>query len=242
MNDEKLNKLLDYIKPTSAFANTLNPEKPDYSNLDNWAAYPKKDSQQFLVPNSSFTINKSNNDVDVFYIHPTGFYEKTWNSNMEKNRSAYERTEIMLGNQATVFGLAVIIQRVTSLTGWRCKPPGYLQRRAWLLSVRQRPRRRRWGVRRLRLLRRPSAGSTCCRHLGGILCTPTRARATHAPTLWHVAPHLHLLVMAGRPAAGLRPPLADGSCSYRWRPHSSQRIIWSMCSTRRMQALGHQWT
>ena len=103
MNDEKLNKLLDYIKPTSAFANTLNPEKPDYSNLDNWAAYPKKDSQQFLVPNSSFTINKSNNDVDVFYIHPTGFYEKTWNSNMEKNRSAYERTEIMLGNQATVF-------------------------------------------------------------------------------------------------------------------------------------------
>ena len=103
MDDEKLYNLLDYIKPSSTFADTDHPDKPDYSNLDNWAAYAEKDGQHFLVPDDSFTVNKNNNEVDVFYIHPTGFYEKTWNSNMDKGRSAYERTEIMLANQATAF-------------------------------------------------------------------------------------------------------------------------------------------
>ena len=79
------------------------PLAPDYSNLDNWAAYPEKDGQQFYLPDSSLPLNKNNNDVDVFYIHPTGFFEKTWNSFMEKDRAAYERTEMMLGNQISAF-------------------------------------------------------------------------------------------------------------------------------------------
>ena len=103
MDDERLDKLLNNIKPINSFENTDHPLTPDYSNLNNWAAYPDKDAQQFYVPNSSFTINKANNDVDVFYIHPTGFFEKTWNSFMEKDRATYERTEMMLGNQVSAF-------------------------------------------------------------------------------------------------------------------------------------------
>ena len=103
MDDEKLDKLLEYIKPAKSFENTDHPIAPDYSNYDNWAAYPDKDGQQFYIPDSSLAINKTNNDVDVFYIHPTGFFEKTWNSFMEKDRAAYERTEMMLGNQVSAF-------------------------------------------------------------------------------------------------------------------------------------------
>ena len=103
MDDEKLDKLLEYIKPDNSFENTEHPLAPDYSNLDNWAAYPEKDGQQFYLPDSSLPLNKNNNDVDVFYIHPTGFFEKTWNSFMEKDRAAYERTEMMLGNQISAF-------------------------------------------------------------------------------------------------------------------------------------------
>ena len=42
MDDEKLDKLLEYIKPDNSFENTEHPLAPDYSNLDNWAAYPEK--------------------------------------------------------------------------------------------------------------------------------------------------------------------------------------------------------
>ena len=103
MDDEKIDKLLEYIKPVNSFANTDHPSLPDYSYLENWSAYPDKDGQQFYLPDSSLNLNKKNNDVDVFYIHPTGFFEQTWNSFMEKDRSAYERTEMMLGNQASAF-------------------------------------------------------------------------------------------------------------------------------------------
>ena len=37
------------------------------------------DGQQFYVPDSSFVASKDN-DVDVFYIHPTGYFLKHWNA------------------------------------------------------------------------------------------------------------------------------------------------------------------
>ena len=103
MTDKNTFKLLELIKPEVDFDISNTPKKPDYSNLENWAALPDIDGQQFYVPDESFVVNKNNNEVNVFYIHPTGFYEKNWNSDMDKNKSAYERTEIMLGNQASVF-------------------------------------------------------------------------------------------------------------------------------------------
>ena len=103
MSDKNTLKLLELIKPLTEFDISLSPKKPDYSDSTNWAALPDIEGQQFYVPNDTFEVNKINNDVNVFYIHPTGFYEKNWNSDMDKNKSAYERTEIMLGNQASVF-------------------------------------------------------------------------------------------------------------------------------------------
>ena len=102
MTENYFAKFLELIKPEFDFDNTEIPPTPDYSDINCWAAAPNIDGQQFYVPDSSFVVS-TDNDVDVFYIHPTGYYEKTWNSNMDKNRSAFERTEIMLGNQASAF-------------------------------------------------------------------------------------------------------------------------------------------
>ena len=63
MDDEKLDKLLEYIKPVNSFENSEHPTAPDYSNLDNWAAYPEKDTQQFYLPDATLTLNKNNNEL-----------------------------------------------------------------------------------------------------------------------------------------------------------------------------------
>ena len=36
------------LNQLTSFENCSIPDKPDYSNIDNWAAYPEKDAQQFL--------------------------------------------------------------------------------------------------------------------------------------------------------------------------------------------------
>ena len=50
MEEDKLYKSLEFIKPTKSFANDERPKAPDYSNMHNWAAYPEKNGHQFLTP------------------------------------------------------------------------------------------------------------------------------------------------------------------------------------------------
>ena len=103
MTDQDQLKFLKLIAPEKDFTEEDAPLPPDYSNIDSWAAKPSIDGPQFYVPSTEYTVNKDKNDIDVFYIHPTGFFETAWNFNMDKNRSAYERTEIMLANQVSAF-------------------------------------------------------------------------------------------------------------------------------------------
>jgi len=42
-------------------------------------------------------------EIDVFFIHPTGFFEKQWNSPIDKASAAYERTGSHLATQASAF-------------------------------------------------------------------------------------------------------------------------------------------
>ena len=86
MKDDPFLEFLEYIKPEKDFDISKSPKKPDYSDTNNWAALPNIDGQQFYVPDKSFSIKKYNNQVDVFYIHPTGFFEKEWNSNSNSNQ------------------------------------------------------------------------------------------------------------------------------------------------------------
>ena len=40
-------------------------------------------------------------DYDVFYIHPTGYFQPHWNAPLEPESAAFERTESHLATQAS---------------------------------------------------------------------------------------------------------------------------------------------
>ena len=103
MSNNHFLEFLELVKPSVKFNKFNSPEKPNYEKMNSWAAHPDRDGPQFLVPNKNFKSNKKNNLVDVFYIHPTGFFEKKWNFDLNLNTSTFERTEIMLGNQVSAF-------------------------------------------------------------------------------------------------------------------------------------------
>ena len=94
-------EFLKLIQPKLSFEESIHPPNQIIqTNIIGLQHLILKDNNfMFLIQNEI----KKNNDVDVFYIHPTGFYETSWNSDMDKAKSAYERTEIMLGNQASAF-------------------------------------------------------------------------------------------------------------------------------------------
>ena len=103
MEKEDLYKLLEPIKPKQVFDQSLHPSRPDYNVTYNWAALPDIKGLQHEVPSESFTSITTSSEVDVFYIHPTGFFGKHWNCKIDKNIASYDRTELMLINQASAF-------------------------------------------------------------------------------------------------------------------------------------------
>ena len=42
-------------------------------------------------------------DYDVFYIHPTGYFQTHWNAPLDPESAAYERTNSHLATQASAF-------------------------------------------------------------------------------------------------------------------------------------------
>ena len=83
------------IKPTMTFDNFEPPPPPNYKNLNSWAAHPYlKNGPDQLTPNNENLDFFKN--AAVFYIHPTGYFGKTWNATIDKDTSHYERTEGML--------------------------------------------------------------------------------------------------------------------------------------------------
>ena len=93
------------IKPKMRFKTFEPPPKPNYKNLNSWAAHPLfKNGPDQLTPNSQL-LNSPKNSA-VFYIHPTGYFGKTWNATIDKNTPHFERTEGMLAGQASAFNLS----------------------------------------------------------------------------------------------------------------------------------------
>ena len=93
------------IKPTMRFEDFIPPSKPDYKNLDSWAAHPlHENGPDQLTPYNEF-INNSK-DAAVFYIHPTGYFGKTWNATIDRDTPHFERTMGMLAGQASAFNLS----------------------------------------------------------------------------------------------------------------------------------------
>ena len=77
MNDQS-KKFLNSIKPIEPFNVSNLPPEPSYSDLYSWVAHPEVDGYHQIVPKGENSISKSMKDIDVFFIHPTGFFGKNW--------------------------------------------------------------------------------------------------------------------------------------------------------------------
>ena len=93
------------IKPTMRFTKFIPPPRPKYEELDSWAAHP-------LLGNGPEKLSPDEENLDdlkdaaVFYIHPTGYFGKTWNATIDKDSAHFERTQGMLAGQASAFNLS----------------------------------------------------------------------------------------------------------------------------------------
>lgn len=94
-------EFLASITPKKSFSKALIPCAPDYSNQEHWAALPGKKTVALLNPLQE--KNNNNKDVDCFFVHPTGFFLRDWNFDLNIESATSQRTDLMLATQASVF-------------------------------------------------------------------------------------------------------------------------------------------
>ncbi len=76
---------------------------PDYAQPASWAAWPGRDSPAMFVP-KGVANSSAPREVDVFFIHPTGYMNGAdWNSPLDARSRTEENTKWMMANQASAF-------------------------------------------------------------------------------------------------------------------------------------------
>ena len=94
-------KFIQSLKPEKNFDTVSLPNEPSYLETKSWAAFPGIDGFQNLSPDTPLSLDKK--EVDVFFIHPTGYFEKQWNGPIDETSAAYERTGSHLATQVSAF-------------------------------------------------------------------------------------------------------------------------------------------
>ena len=96
--------------PKFDFDGSLIGEPIDYSNLDFWAAHPKKLDGADVSPTGFNFDRQEDAEVDVFFVHPTTFISSSnWNQSIEKKylskkyRAVRYLHEWSLRDQASIF-------------------------------------------------------------------------------------------------------------------------------------------
>jgi len=98
---EKYLEFIKSVQPTKDFISSTHPEEPNYLDSLSWAALPGRDGFHNLSPDTKPSLEIK--DFDVFYIHPTGYFQQYWNSPIDHESAAYERTGSHLATQASAF-------------------------------------------------------------------------------------------------------------------------------------------
>ena len=114
-------------KPHHGWDMSYKAPAPDYAEARNWAALPSKPGAAALVP-AGVEAAPQNPQVDVFFIHPTGYITGgDWNSPMDPSTKTEENTKWMMANQAAVFNGCCAIYapryRETSIYRYLAAPP-----------------------------------------------------------------------------------------------------------------------
>jgi len=94
-------EFIQSLRPEKKFNIDSLPTEPNYLETKSWAAIPGKDGFQNLSPDTPPALDEK--EADVFFIHPTGYFEKQWNGSIDDTSAAYERTGSHLATQASAF-------------------------------------------------------------------------------------------------------------------------------------------
>ena len=89
-----------YIAPEEDFAAQQPPPPPDYDDAQYWAALPQSADAGDQLPAG---VTRNFTGVAVFYVHPTTYFNKTWNQPLHDTSANWIVDERVLRHQASVF-------------------------------------------------------------------------------------------------------------------------------------------
>ena len=99
------------MMPDKSFDETIPPPAPDYASDSWWAALPGRSDEADVIPNADVIDNQPDASVDVFFIHPTTYFEagNSWNQPFE-NETANRRLKlgVMMGQASSFNGCCKI--------------------------------------------------------------------------------------------------------------------------------------
>ena len=79
-------------------------EQLDYAKTSSWASLPSIKDEADFFPAGEEGIDQANAEVDVFFIHPTGYLKGDhWTDPLEKQSVTKENTQWMMANQASAY-------------------------------------------------------------------------------------------------------------------------------------------
>lgn len=92
------------MKPEQSFTGLAPPRAPDYSDPVNWAALPDRKDLADAVPSGEVVDAQAAAEVDVFFIHPTTYYQNaSWNQPVEDANTNQFTDAFVMRGQASVF-------------------------------------------------------------------------------------------------------------------------------------------
>ena len=100
----------NYAKLEPVYAQQKYQEVPDYSNLQYWAAHPEKNDPSDSVPAPLKASYTPNDNIDVFFIHPTTYLDTAkpygWTASFNDYKTNLKTDYYVILNQASIFNEA----------------------------------------------------------------------------------------------------------------------------------------
>lgn len=92
-----------FFAPSTDFDKAPKPAAPDYAEPSSWAALPDRDDNADLAP-PGYADNQEEARADVFFIHPTTFFERDrWNAPLDHAKSREFVDQMVMSGQASAF-------------------------------------------------------------------------------------------------------------------------------------------
>lgn len=96
--------ITNFLTPRHDFSESKISPEPDYSQYDFWAALPQKKDFSDFRPEGIAEADSALKSVDVFFIHPTGYFRREyWNDPIDLQSGTSKNTDRMMLNHASIF-------------------------------------------------------------------------------------------------------------------------------------------